>query len=57
MDRTYQFWIKYYELEDLSLDMLKNEILNGNGNFEWTFKPQEYLIRRFVIILKWTFEF
>lgn len=52
MDRTYQFWIKYYELEDLSLEMLKNEILNGNGNFEWTFKPQEYLIRRFVGIIK-----
>lgn len=33
MDRTYQFWIKYYELEDLSLEMLKNEILNRNGNF------------------------
>lgn len=52
MDRTYQFCIKYYELEDLSLEMLKNEILNGNENFVWKFKPQEYLIRRFVGIIK-----
>lgn len=52
MDSTYQFWIKYYELEDLSLEILKNEILNGNGNFEWTFESQEYLIRKFVGIVK-----